>query len=477
MVVGKTTRADHDRIGPFSAFRLALGLLRNPIRGSEYIYRRYGRSVDFELLALPNHAPVKYLFLVGPDHNREVLLNTDAIRPAGLWSVRGPPGSAQRTIQDHSFLKTTGAEHDAVAEGVNPHLKRSRIQSDFERAKPIVEDEIVKWPCDRAVDLYELVRRLAQRVSLTLLFGETNLDRIRRFGDLAFDYHCGNWNWLSYTLPLNVRGTPYHHVLQTAEKLKSHVGDWIAEGRSRSPEDDLVATLVHMKDGDGKALSAEKILAHVLLFGVASFETVSSATTWTLLLLMLHPEIMADLLDELSAPPALADIDHAGLASLKLLDAVVKEALRLISPAPLLPLRVFAPCEIAGRALFPSHRIILSPCLTHRLPDIYDVPSQFRPHRWFENNPSPYEYLPFSAGPRRCPGFWFGSGFMKLAIATILSRYRLELDRRARLDWRFAGIMMPKSGALIRIWPQDRTIRPQAAVGTIFDFFERSAAG
>jgi cytochrome P450 len=127
----------------------------------------------------------------------------------------------------------------------------------------------------------------------------------------------------------------------------------------------------------------------MLLFSLASFETTSSATTWALLLLVLHPEVMADLLDELSASPAVCDIDHARLSSLKLLDAVVKEALRVMPPAPVLPLRVFAPCEVAGRALFPSHRIMLSPYLTHRLPEIYDFPARFRPQRWFNINPSP----------------------------------------------------------------------------------------
>jgi cytochrome P450 len=111
------------------------------------------------------------------------------------------------------------------------------------------------------------------------------------------------------------------------------------------------------------------------------------------------------------------------------------------------------------------------------LPEIYDFPARFRPQRWFNINPSPYEYLPFSAGPRRCPGFWFGTNFMKLAIAAILSHYRLELDRRARLDWRYTGILAPKpGGALVRVAAQDRAIRAQSAVGTILDCFERPAA-
>src|SRR5262245_65408159 len=100
--------------------------------------------------------------------------------------------------------------------------------------------------------------------------------------------------------------------------------------------------------------------------------------------------------------------------------------------------------------------------MTHRLPDVYGAPMRFHPARWFNINPSPYEYLPFSAGPRRCPGSWFGTDFIKVALVAILTRYRLEFDGRARLDWRFA----PTSGALVRIVDQDRVLGAPCASHT-----------
>ncbi len=471
---GIAQAATCEKIGPLLGLRLFLGSVYDPIRVSTRIYRRFGHLVEFDNLALRNHAPRRNLFVIGPDHNREVLLKNDVIRPSGLWSVNGPPGSAQQSIQRNYFPKTFGAEHDVVAQGTNPHFKRTRVEGHFERTKAIVQDEIAKWPRDHAVDLYEVVRRLGQHVSFKLLFGETDVDRIHRFGDLLFGYHRQNWSVLPYLFPVNVKGTPYRRVLQTAETLKSYIRDWVAESHARPPDDNLVATFAHLKDGEGNPLTAERILAYIVFFGFASFETLSSGTTWALLLLMLHPDIMADLLDELSAAPALHDIDYAGLSSLKLLDAVVKEVLRLIPPTPAVLFRAYARCEIAGRALFPSSRIVMFPHMTHRLPEIYDAPMRFHPKRWFDINPSPYEYLPFSAGPRRCPGSSFGTDFLKVALIAILSRYRIELDRRARLDWTFNGITIPKSGALVRFVDQDGVVKAQPATGSIFDFFERS---
>jgi cytochrome P450 len=198
-------------------------------------------------------------------------------------------------------------------------------------------------------------------------------------------------------------------------------------------------------------------------------------TTWTLLLLMLHPDVMADLLDELSA--ASAPLDHAGLSSLKLLDAVVKEALRLIPPTAVAPFRVFDRCEISGRTLLPCDRIVLCPHMTHRLPEIYDAPMRFRPERWFTINPSQYEYLPFMAGPRRCPGARFGTDFLKIAIAAILSSYRIQLERNARLDWRFAGTTIPRRRIPVQLVEQDRTVQAQSVTGSFLDLFEMPTVG
>jgi cytochrome P450 len=69
--------------------------------------------------------------------------------------------------------------------------------------------------------------------------------------------------------------------------------------------------------------------------------------------------------------------------------------------------------------------------LTHRREDIYPEPKRFKPDRFLERQFSPYEYLPFGGGNRRCIGAAFAQFEMKLVLATILSRFQLSLcDRR-----------------------------------------------
>ncbi len=51
----------------------------------------------------------------------------------------------------------------------------------------------------------------------------------------------------------------------------------------------------------------------------------------------------------------------------------------------------------------------------------------FKPERFLERQFSPYEFLPFGGGERRCIGEALAKFEMKLVLAIILSQYRLAL--------------------------------------------------
>jgi unspecific monooxygenase len=65
--------------------------------------------------------------------------------------------------------------------------------------------------------------------------------------------------------------------------------------------------------------------------------------------------------------------------------------------------------------------------LLHQREDLYPEPKQFKPERFLERQYSPYEFIPFGGGARRCIGEALALFEMKLVLATILSRYQLAL--------------------------------------------------
>ena len=146
-----------------------------------------------------------------------------------------------------------------------------------------------------------------------------------------------------------------------------------------------------------------------------------------------------ELREELGGPSPSLD----GAIDLPLLDAVVKESMRILPPVPL-QIRV-AQCDttIAGHNIPKGTRVMLNTFLTNRTPELYPEGDVFRPERWFTIAPTAFEFPVFSGGPHSCPGYWFGLTTIKIALAAILTRYRMSLPRDARIDYRVQPTMRP----------------------------------
>ena len=82
----------------------------------------------------------------------------------------------------------------------------------------------------------------------------------------------------------------------------------------------------------------------------------------------------------------------------------------------------------------------------HRRPDLYPEPERFRPERFLERSFTPFEYLPFGGGARRCIGAAFALYEMKLVLATILRKYDLRSASDAPVGMAVRNTTVGKKG-------------------------------
>uniref|UniRef100_UPI00117893A7 cytochrome P450 n=1 Tax=Calothrix rhizosoleniae TaxID=888997 RepID=UPI00117893A7 len=145
----------------------------------------------------------------------------------------------------------------------------------------------------------------------------------------------------------------------------------------------------------------------------------------------------------------ITSVDPVEIARLPYLSAICSETLR-IYPIAFFPLARItqAPMELIGYQI--PAGVLLSPCIysTHHRPDIYPEPQRFRPERFLEQQFSPYEYLPFGGGNRRCLGMAFALFEMKVVLAIMLSQYSFTLAEKRPLKPVRRGLTFVPSGGV-----------------------------
>lgn len=108
--------------------------------------------------------------------------------------------------------------------------------------------------------------------------------------------------------------------------------------------------------------------------------------------------------------------------------AVCNETLR-IHPVAMLtfPRQVEVPLEIGSYAFSPGDLVVGCIYSLHQREELYPQPQVFRPERFLERQFSPYEFMPFGGGVRRCIGTALAQCEMKIVLGTILSKTEVSL--------------------------------------------------
>jgi cytochrome P450 len=193
--------------------------------------------------------------------------------------------------------------------------------------------------------------------------------------------------------------------------------------------DHLLAARDEGSSGAGATLSAKEVHDNCVLLFAAGFDTASSALTWWLGLMATHPEVAQRVRSEVAA----ARSENAGLdalARLHLLNATIKEAMRLYPPSTALFNRVaLRDVVIDGTPLAKGTLAVVPIWHLHRDPRSFPEPERFLPERFLPGAPPALRgaYLPFGAGPHFCLGQHFAMVEMALVAAHLIERFDLAL--------------------------------------------------
>ncbi|KAL5738916.1 hypothetical protein ACOSQ2_028096 [Xanthoceras sorbifolium] len=181
----------------------------------------------------------------------------------------------------------------------------------------------------------------------------------------------------------------------------------------------------------------------------AGYETTALSTSWTLMLLALHPQWQQRVQAEIIETGSLDNLDK--LNQLKTLSMVIQESLRLYAPPVMLVREAFEDIKLGDFQLPKGVHVWSFIPELHRDPDNWgpDV-GEFKPERFAggisEACKYPQAYVPFGYGTRMCIGQTFAMLELKIVLSLLLSRFSFSVSPNYRHSPVYKMFVMPQYG-------------------------------
>lgn len=412
------------------------------------LYRRLGPVLGY---GIGGHG---YTYLLGPEANKFVFANADAFSWQqtfeNLALVDGPT----------ALIVSDGDDHRRRRSVVAPGLRHRQIQDYLQTMAANIDAVIDGWRPGQRLDIYRQCRAAVRRSTAESLFGP----RLAVHSDFLGEQLQPLLDLTHLLPPLvtlqrRLNSPAFRRAMAARRRLNDFIDATVAEARADpKPDDHMMTMLINGRGEEGYALSDKEIRDQIISLITAGYETTSGALAWAIYTLLSLPGAWENAADEVrrvlgDRPPgawSAADLD-----SLTYLNGVVHETLRLYPPGVISARKVMRDLRFNGHRIRAGRLLIFSAYVTHRLPELWPDPTEFRPARWDPGSadyrkPAPHEFIPFSGGLHRCIGSVMAISEMTVMLARLVARTRLRLPAQ-RIRAANLAALSPKPGLMVEV--------------------------
>jgi cytochrome P450 len=233
----------------------------------------------------------------------------------------------------------------------------------------------------------------------------------------------------------------------------------VEEIKSGTAPDDLATKIMTTPDPEtGAVFGTDEMVDQVAIFFLAGHETSASALAWSLYLLASHPEWQARIAIEASEVLSEENPYFSMISKLKLTRSVFRETMRLYPPVPMFVREAACPETFRNRPVKKGAQVVVSPWHLHRHERLWDQPDAFDPARFETENGKTClreAYIPFSTGPRVCPGAGFAMAEGPLILAMIVRAFKITaVSERPAVPVAHLTVRA-KNGIWLRLTPRE----------------------
>lgn len=378
------------------------------------------RQRDAATYVLNHPADIKHVLVTNQDNYQKGMVPPVESRIFGL-----------------GVLHTEGDMHHRQRRLFLPFFHGNHVTAYTDLITGKVHDMVGRWQDGMTVDIEREMARLTLSIIWRLLFGQeigSESDIVREAIAVGQRLIKTQYDSLFASMtPLWVPTQIHRTFTRGLHAMEAMIHARIEERRTASQQnDDLLALLLAARETDARPLTNKEIRDQLVTFLLAGHETTANALTWTWFLLSQFRSVRERLTRELNEVladrlPTAADIPH-----LRFTKMIWDESLRLYPPAWSLHTRVGRAEDRlpSGAVLPPGAWVFVSPWSVHRNARWFPDPNRFDPERFSDEakrTHTPYSYIPFGAGGRRCLGESFAEMEGLLILATVASRFQLHL--------------------------------------------------
>jgi cytochrome P450 family 110 len=349
------------------------------------------------------------------------------------------PGAINQILQpflgDRGVILLDGGEHRQRRQLLMPQFHGDKIRVYTDLICKLTQDLVAGWQVDETINLRAEMQTISLSVILQTVFGlyqgeryDLIRDKLLKVISLIDSPINSSFLFIPFLQKDLGAWSPWGRFLRDREVLDRLLYAEIAERRRNYQPDrsDILNLLIGSQDADGNGMSDIELHDELMTLIFAGHETTATALAWAIYWINHLPEVKDKLIAEIASLGT--ERDAATISRLSYLNAVCSETLR-IYPVGMLtfPRITQEPVSLQGYEISAETVVVGCIYLTHHRKDLYPEPHLFKPERFLERQFSPYEYLPFGGGSRRCIGMALAQLEMKLVLVEILSHCQLEL--------------------------------------------------
>ncbi len=240
--------------------------------------------------------------------------------------------------------------------------------------------------------------------------------------------------------------TPQHRKFKKCiQNLEILVAEIIKE-KEKSPVGNDLITMYLLLERKGEIISKQQIFDEIITILTAGHETTAIAM-YGLIKNVYENEIVKNKVTEEFERVTKGEpltIDHLG--QLHYIDKVIKESLRISSPAWTIGREVIKDDVIDGYAIRKGESVMVSPYLLHRNKDLWCDPYTFNPDRFDQELPHKFAYFPFGGGPKLCIGMSLATMEMQIILYYVLqSGFEMESLTNKKIEFEPSITLRPKT--------------------------------